>query len=911
MLKCKHILGMLMILSTSLSLWGSCPDSLFIHKIWKEAQPSSMKKLQQQLANCPDLVAEQAMTFHKLGIVYNSLSIFDTAVHYTQQALTIRQQSLAPYDINIARSHHNLGIFYKEQAQLQEAKKHFEASLNIHQHNDNPLQWHSQKEIANIYFKLGDFSRSEMTSKEVINYLEQSRIDTTLLALAYSDVGQCLNEQKKYKQALSYLKQASSLLDYISYVNEAIFHLNKGTSHFGLKKYDAAILAFQQANKLFLQEENYFEAAKTYSNMGLCFFKIGQYDKAQQLLQQGLNLSQEYQYEEIIAQAQDNIGELFFIKKDYTTALSYFEKSIKTLSLSVAFPSFEDLQFNVYKTDLITYLKDYARASEQLFLVSKKQEEVNKALAALTLADQLIDNIRANNIGQVGRLFWREQAFPIYEQAISLCYASEKPEAAYYFIEKSKAILLLEAIQQSAALKALPEDWQQQYSTLKKDFIEAQTEWNNVDKDTKAVSLKTLLAAQANLDAFNQKMKSHHPKIYQLIVQPDLLPLADFQDFLKQKEEQVAIQYFLGHHHIYALVLSQEKVWIHQYEDKATLEREMSSFLAFFEKAATIENRPQEYVDLAKKLYQNLLGVLLDSLSLEPQNLLIIPDGTLGYLPFEALISNQATQFSEAIYLLQSHAVRLGYSFTIMGKHLEKEVQTKEQEVVAFAPFAQAPETSTKYAPLSDDEVEEMQEILSIKVYKNQAATKVQFEQSIKNTSVVHVSSHAFSAPTADKPHIVFFDQAFYLSELYASDLTADLIILSACQTNIGQHKAGEGIMSLSRGFTFAGAKSLISSLWKVNAASTSEILVNFYKNLQLNKSKSEALQLAKKDYLAQAHRTLSERSPYYWAGLTYYGDDQGLLLKRKSMIFTYGLLGLFMLITGIGIGFWKFKKVR
>ena len=114
------------------------------------------------------------------------------------------------------------------------------------------------------------------------------------------------------------------------------------------------------------------------------------------------------------------------------------------------------------------------------------------------------------------------------------------------------------------------------------------------------------------------------------------------------------------------------------------------------------------------------------------------------------------------------------------------------------------------------------------------------------------------------------FDK-FYAKDIYNLSLNADLVTLSACETGIGELKRGEGIISLARAFAYAGAKSIVTTLWSVNDVRTSELMEHFYKNLYKGMDKDAALWQAKKDFL-KAHKGMSAH-PYYWAGFIPIGD--------------------------------------
>lgn len=112
-------------------------------------------------------------------------------------------------------------------------------------------------------------------------------------------------------------------------------------------------------------------------------------------------------------------------------------------------------------------------------------------------------------------------------------------------------------------------------------------------------------------------------------------------------------------------------------------------------------------------------------------------------------------------------------------------------------------------------------------------------------------------------------DGILHLSEVYNLDLDADLVVLSACQTGTGKMAKGEGLMSLTRGFMYAGADALLASYWQVADGSTNWLMVSFYEYLLSGLSKSEALQNAKMD-LIDSYPQFAQ--PYYWASFVLIG---------------------------------------
>ncbi|NJN33141.1 MAG: CHAT domain-containing protein [Saprospiraceae bacterium] len=115
--------------------------------------------------------------------------------------------------------------------------------------------------------------------------------------------------------------------------------------------------------------------------------------------------------------------------------------------------------------------------------------------------------------------------------------------------------------------------------------------------------------------------------------------------------------------------------------------------------------------------------------------------------------------------------------------------------------------------------------------------------------------------------------QPLYTREIYNLQLNADMVVLSACQTGIGRLKRGEGIISLARAFTLAGAQSIVPTLWSVTDGSTKDVMIEFYKAFKMGKAKDDALWFAKKRLSSSKRGKYRRAHPYFWSGIVLIGN--------------------------------------
>jgi CHAT domain-containing protein len=365
-----------------------------------------------------------------------------------------------------------------------------------------------------------------------------------------------------------------------------------------------------------------------------------------------------------------------------------------------------------------------------------------------------------------------------------------------------------------------------------------------------------------------------------------------------EKDKAILVEYFSGFENMSVFTLANKRIKLQHINLTDTAIPKIISFLDYFSDANKIIDNINGYNHLGNSVYK-MFKLPTNS---NYQNLIIIPDGILYFLPFEALITQESTttNFAQMHYLLNAFKIAYNNSatFYLEGKPISKD---KKTVLGIFPVFEKTPYELT----FSKSEMQSIKSNFNGNFFDNKTATFDNFKMNAANYSILHLSTHASSGDTETPASIKFYDREILYSELYNLNINPDLVVLSACETGIGKLYKSEGAMSIARGFQFAGAQNLLFSLWKVNDYTTSVFMDAFYKNIKNGESYFEANANAKLNFLKDESISNAKKSPYYWSAFVYYG---GIETIEKQTNYYFYILGLIVLI-GLFLVFNRFRK--
>jgi len=531
--------------------------------------------------------------------------------------------------------------------------------------------------------------------------------------------------------------------------------------------------------------------------------------------------------------------------------------------------------------------------------VCERRGRLEEAVRFYNRATDVLEGIGATQRAGTVQVSVHEQALSFYLDGISalLKLQERRPEAGY----TSDAFLHLERGRAQALLRLLREARDPRAGTLaeiKRALSEQYRPGRERHADLTAALSKQASILQAAIGSGSAKIQPHGTL-------PKIASVSDVQGLL---ENQTAIlEYALGAKvsgdNVGALwVVTRESVRVHELRYPNRIEKLVTDYRKKLETPPPFAREEVESQRLlGEKLYRALLGPASRQIH-GKLHLIIVPCGSLYYLPFEALIHPRArgngAPLSALDYLGGTHAVSYSPSASVLFFLDEKERIEKARRgapqlpLLAFGalelPVAQATRgggggvvSSFTPLPYSAREVNRIAGILGGSsdpdaVNLGERATKERFEgMDLSRYRILHFATHADAGDDVrfGQPTLVFSgNELLTMSDIFDLRLNAELVVLSACKTARGKLYQSEGLVGLTSAFLDAGSRAVVASLWRVNDQSTSLFMGAFYKYLKAGKPKAEALRLARnrvmksKMWSVALGKEQSLASPFFWA---------------------------------------------
>lgn len=839
------------------------------------------KSLSIRLEVLGELHPETAWSYHNLSSVYNSMRDSEMAIIYIEKCLHIRLQILGEWNMDTAWGFYHLGSVYASKGLLDESTEQYIKCMEI-------------------ILRLNDESSPHLGG-------------------VYTNIGFNYNAQNNFSKAIEY--HLKSLHLWINQYGEThpyvgIAYNNLGTAYKAIGEIDLAIDYFEKclSNWVVSYGERHNYTAVCLHNLAIVHTEKAQFQSAYKYYQQALvSLLPDYSFNsfytlpsyDIIVPSKELMEVFLSFSND---SLSCYNKNgHQELDFALSW------YYSLHATQLIDLTRKSFRSEESKLALGKFSKEVYTTAVDLSwkVGLQTENNNLEKACNEIQELN-PDIDLPIPNRAL---------HEAFYCSEKSKSSVLLSSFIESVAKSnsGIPQpllDEEQRLklklSALQNELEEEQCKKNEQQNPEQIKGLKMqIYDLKLKRDSLLSQFETDYPDYFLLKYQTNTVSVKTLQSSLPN--DVCLLEYFISGNKLYTFAITFDNFVVLKSLLPEDFDEEVSDFLRFGVGTKGIaEMDKDEYLTLGFKLYQLLIAPVIEKLPLEKDSkLIIIPDGILSRLPFETLLireTNAGESYSNLPYLLNEYEISYHFSATLwhyqLCKHSEDQIQPKPSTYLGIAPvYSNA--TNSEILPFStsqqndeqlqsvaatrsrfingmeyreliysEDEVQAIQDLFSdkgatCKTLLHEEATISKFNTEAENYQFIHIAAHAgFRENQPELTGIIFSPDiqenrqpVFYLSDAFNLKIKADLVVLSCCESGIGEEKQGEGIFALNRGFLFAGAKNIVFTLYKVYDYQSSQLVKYFFKYVLEGKTYSGALRKAKQEMIS------NKNMPLFWSG--------------------------------------------
>ena len=831
-------------------------------------------KLAQDLAESQ----QQAQALLRTGYARVSLGDILEALNAYQEALN-RFRSVQDYH-GQAFVLAALGHLHSRTGDKQKALDYYNEATSLLLRMEDPiLNAEISAGLGYVYYELGQVSTA-------LSYYEQSQAlyralpDRIGEASTYLVIGTIYHSMGEEQRALDSLNQGATILrnqsnpGWESYIDEQI-----GAVYESLNEDQKALAQYARALKLSRLGKSPRTEVSILNHIGRVQEMQGNQEVASQCYNGALILARAISDTYAEAATLYNLAHLERGLEHWDEARKQIEAAVRTI---------ERLRSNVASQDLrISY-----------FAAVRKSYELN--------VDILMQSNKRQRVADFDAL-----AFEVSERARARSFLESLKEARSNIEQGANPELLEKERQLERTLNAKAERHQQLLSSKQMD--QAGEVANEIGQLTTAYG------------AVRAQIRSQSPH-YAALTQPQPLSLKEIQQVLD--DDSVLLEYMLGDERSYVWAVSRREVSTYELPRRAEIERAAREVYSgmMANQALPGETLKQQQERIAQASEQlpsqiaNLGTILLEPVAakLGAKRLLIVPDGALQYLPFQILntarnprplvvdheIVNEPSASTLAMLVTETKTRKpASRSVAVLADPVFEADDPRiasQAKPVANSTMTQAPETelyrATRDVSLSGDgshiprllaSREEAEAIISVTPWRSgleamgfEASRATAMRADLSDYRIVHFATHGLlndKHPELSGIVLSLFDQKgqpqdgfLRLHDIYNLNLPVDLVVLSACSTGLGKDVKGEGLIGLTRGFMYAGASSVVASLWKVDDEATAELMRLFY-GYMLRDGLSPAAALRK----AQVTMSQQKRwqSQYYWAGFVIQGQ--------------------------------------
>jgi len=743
----------------------------------------------------------------------------------------------------------NLGIFFEKTENYSKALSHYEEALLIARELKNKNnQAACLNNISIIYKELGNHDKAIDCLQQALEIDKESgneiyiAMDLNNLAETYRKKGLFTGKKEDLNRALNTFKKALELIKKKKNKKTELQILNNiGTVNSDLKKYNEALKYFKSGLDLAEEIKDKESLGMILNNLGIVYYNLGNYPSSTKAFQKAVNLAQTTGGDNILWEAYLEYARLLTTQKKYSEALKKYKQSISII---------ENIRSEI---DL-----EEQKAS---FMDDNKRIEAYHGLINLLIS------------------LHKDHPEKAYDQQ------------AFDYLERARARAFLDQLRISGIDISQNVDFKllNRKKEIEKDMSEiiAKLYASDLSDEGSKNLHKQLTDKENDYETLKRAIRSGSP-VYANLNFPEIITLKETQTRLLDSNT-LFIEYLLGEKNSWAFAVTKNDLKIFPLPPLKRLRTIVTDYIK------TLSDKENHDFHQGHILYKTLVS---PALTKGIKNIVFFPDNILLYLPFETLITHN----SQTNWLVNDYDIAYSSSISSLQEIILRKKSNGEKrymDLLAFGdPYFGPKEkgnSSLNYSRLkySSTEIRKIsQHFKKSKVFlQNEASEETLKNLSLEDYKIIHFATHSrIDNNSPARSHITLArnkdtaeNDFLETREIYNLKLNADLVTLSACESGLGKLIKGEGIEGLNRAFFYAGASSLLISLWPVNDQATSQLMERFYIYLKSSESISSALRKTKLEMI----NSYNLSHPYYWAGFIISG-------KADHVIFSKGYKQLF-----------------
>lgn len=858
-----------------------------------------------------------------LGIRAKELGNLNQSIRYQQRSAAIAE-TIWPKSTVLADTLHELGTIERDSGRMQEARAHLTQALELLERlkPGSAQLANTLNALSLLYRTQGDLDQALTLARRSISISEKLTGKEGHTAAALNSIALIENALGQWPEAGADLTRALELASkngQAKYLipallaNMAVVQENQGN-------FSAALPLYRKALDLKRHNGLIAEIAPTLRSVGILHYRMGKPEQARAYLTEALSIQQKVQPGGIeIADTLDALGSVLAEGGNLAAARKYLEKALKIVKAGA--PN-SLVAANVYS--------NYGIVQQRLGSLSVARQYLQQAVEVY---DDLF--LRASYSHSALSSF-SARHYATYINAAEVYVALGKGKSALEVSERAKGRSLMMQLTERDVLPLLgiPDQAVEKMRSLEKlinkidiRHIDPSNHGRSTDESREQSERRSLFRERERLMADTRRSS---PRLATL-----RYPLALSANEIRRVLDPgtVLVSLLVGGTHSYLFIVSRDDdlrvqaVPIGESELRQRVEK-FRGLIAEAQGTTLGEFRAAELHRLSKELYNLLIAPAADRIE-KAERVLIIADGPLHYLPFAALLreASSGDERPHDQYLAEwkpFHSVLSATVYAEIKKDRPGPTQAQVGSPLLLSAFgdpkfpagleAKAPEQIAdirvrsairrgtlqfESLPSSRREVEGIASLFpsdKVAIFLGAEATEERAKAIGKGARILHFATHARlddrfplnSALVLTIPEGFPEDRDNGLLQVWEIfekvRLNADLVVLSACDTGLGVEQGGEGLIGLTRAFQYAGARSVIASLWSVRDQATSELMIRFYKHLRAGLPKDEALRQAQVELIRSPIEVVNEKgeknlfdasAPYFWAGFQVYGDWQ------------------------------------